>query len=208
MNDAEQVNRISGYCSTIKCEALQQNECLHIMPSAVAFIASKGKSRRVRVAFDTMCQDSFISEKVAKELNLKIDKPVELEVTGFGAETSYISTGRVNFFLSPSGQKGILYPVDALVKRGLICTPMEAVDLDISNCPHLKHLHLADRFPRKESNVDILIGLNHYLRLVSGEIIRHPQEEMSDAYPSAMKTVFGYVLLGPNLGNRLPKKKS
>ena len=108
---------------------------------------------------------------------------------GFGGERSHISTGRVKFSLSPRGEKNNLFPMDAVVKKREICTPLEAVDVDFPCCHHLKGLHLALRSPRQEARIDILIGLNDYLSLVTGDIVCHPLEDMVKDFPAAMKTV-------------------
>ena len=193
---------VAGVCSDVKETTCRRESLVQIMPSATATITNGSNSDLVRIAFDTMCQDSFISERIVKKLGLKFEHTVDLEVTGFGGERVKLHTGRVNFSLSPIGQK-TMFPINAIVKRGQICTPLEAVNIDFENCPHLKDLKIADEYARSESEVDILIGLNHYLKLVSGEIIRHPSANMQDKRPVAMNTVFGYVVFGPNTYQRL-----
>ena len=175
------------------------------MPSALAFAVNGNRSCKVRISFDTMCQDSFISERVAKNLNLLSNEVFKLNVDGFGGELSSFSTESVQFCLSSIFDKKDQFLVNALVKKGTICAPLDAVNVNFDKCSHLKGLKIADKLPRNVSKVDILIGLNHYLHLVTGDIIRHPSE--SDKYPAAMKTVFGYVLMGTNACCMVPKRR-
>ena len=72
-------NSIAG-CSIIKPLSSYEVESANIMPSAVAYITNGSKSQKIRIAFDTMCQDTFIAEDVTKRLNLKFYKDVELDV--------------------------------------------------------------------------------------------------------------------------------
>ena len=65
-----QTNVDSSHCSAIKCLASREEYDSSIMPSALAFASNGKQSCPDRIAFDTMCQDSFISENIAKNLNL------------------------------------------------------------------------------------------------------------------------------------------
>ena len=167
-----------------------------IMPSAVVTLhASNGNSKHVRVAFDTMCQDSFIKEDLVKELGMKYEKNLHMDVNGLGEKISSMRTGRVTFDLSKCNDSSKIFSVDALVRPGRICSPLEPVEIDWSRCSHLSSLEIADELPHNDCEVDVLVGLNHYLKLVSGTLIRHPSD---DEVPAAMETVFGYGLIGKN----------
>ena len=39
-----------------------------------------------------------------------------------------------------------------------VCTPLEAVPVDILKYQYLKGLKLADSYPRQSANIDILLG--------------------------------------------------
>ena len=179
----------------VSCSSPRKNAD-KIMPSAIATIhAGNGKSKTVRIAFDTMCQDSFIREKTVLELGMNYEKNLQMDVSGFGEKISSMKTGRVSFGLSKFNESVNIFHVDALVRPGKICAPLEPLDIDWSRCSHLKYLDIADELPHLESEIDVLIGLNHYLKLVTGSLVRHPSD---DCVPAAMETVFGYVLMGMN----------
>ena len=106
---------------------------------------------------------------------------------------SSLRTGRVTFSLSKVNCDEKIFNIDGLVRSGRICSPLEPVNIDKNRCKHLKDLEIADEFPRSDAEVDILIGVNHYLKQVSGTIIRHPSD---DTVPAAMETVFGHIIIG------------
>ena len=91
-----------------------------IMPSAMVFAVNGRQSCPVRIAFDTMCQDSFVTERVVNALQLYGGEQFDLEVEGFGGEKSYFTSKRVEFGLSPMTEKDKVYGINALVKRGRI----------------------------------------------------------------------------------------
>ena len=49
------------------------------MPSASVFAVNGRQLCPVRIAFDTMCQDSVVSERIAKALNLVGGSKFDLE---------------------------------------------------------------------------------------------------------------------------------
>ena len=59
----------------------------------------------------------------------------------------------------------------------------------------MKNINISDelQLPNGESEVDVLKGMNHYLKLVTGSLVRH---SFDDCLPEMMETVFGYILLG------------
>ena len=167
-----------------------------VMPSAVAYLrVGNDVSYPVRIGFDTMCQDSFIRESVVRRLGIRYDKNITMQVNGFGERVSTMNTGRISFGLSKYPNGGTVYPVHALVRPGRICSPLDEVTIDWNRCTHLQGLDIAEKFPRPESEIDILIGVNHYLKLVTGSVVKHPTD---DGVPSAIETVFGYVVMGMN----------
>ena len=183
-----------------------------IMPSAIVTIhAENGNVKPIRIAFDTMCQDSFIREETALELGMEFGKDLRMDISGFGEKVCTMQTGRVSFGLSRSRRNGKdrpvgkdIFVVDALVRPGKICAPLEPIDIDWGKCTHLNGLDIADELPHLDSAIDVLIGVNHYLKLVTGSLIRHPTD---DHVPAAMETVFGYVLIGVNQRSKSMESK-
>ena len=76
-----------------------------------------------------------------------------------------------------------------------ICDPVHTCSIDTSDVAyqHLSGLQLAD--PGTDGNdlqIDLLIGSDHYWRVVTGEIVK------GESGPTAIKTLFGWVLSGPS----------
>lgn len=75
-----------------------------------------------------------------------------------------------------------------------ICHPVEdqAINFAQSKYAHLQGLPLADRNPEGlPLDIDILIGLNDYSRIVGTKQIR------GDLGPVALNSALGYILSGP-----------
>ena len=62
----ETKNSTQGYCSMVKPFTSKEVEPINIMPAIIVFATNGFKSQKVRIAFDTMFQDTFITEEVAK----------------------------------------------------------------------------------------------------------------------------------------------
>ncbi|CAB3998287.1 Hypothetical predicted protein, partial [Paramuricea clavata] len=73
-----------------------------------------------------------------------------------------------------------------------ICSPL-SMKLDVEAHPHLHGLQLADSSLSKDvpTNIDILIGSDHYFDVVTDEIRRGQRG------PVAINTIFGWVISGP-----------
>lgn len=80
------------------------------------------------------------------------------------------------------------------IKDGVVCSPLEPVEIDVEDYPYLKEVHLSDPLPRKEVNVDILLGLSHVHAFETGKTIKPKNPENA---PTLTETVFGYIVSGP-----------
>ena len=165
-----------------------------IMPSVIVQLRHQNRSIPVRLAFDSMCQDTFISKGVADQMNLRPKSQAKFCISGFGESSTSVTTGRVEFELLRTPHSRQTFMIDAIVKPGNICSAFEPIEIDWDECPHLKDLDLAESALPQGGEVDILVGLNHYLKLVEGTIVRHPQ---NPDLPAALATVFGFVVFGP-----------
>ena len=76
-----------------------------------------------------------------------------------------------------------------------ICPPVtdQPIEIAKSNFSHLQDLNLADSNGNNSSlEIDILIGVDHFWELFTGEILK-----VLPYSPTAMKSLFGWVLSGP-----------
>jgi len=74
----------------------------------------------------------------------------------------------------------------------VITKDLRAVDVSTEKYEHLKDIKFTEQYPRREVQVDILIGCPYYTDLITGEVVRgqKPKE------PVALATRLGYVLTG------------
>ena len=75
-----------------------------------------------------------------------------------------------------------------------ICDPLSCQPImhASKNFKYLSHLDLADQCPEQDCvEIDILIGCDHYWKLVTGQVLREEDG------PVAMSTRLGWVLSGP-----------
>ena len=78
---------------------------------------------------------------------------------------------------------GEISPMSAL-NFPIICTPL-GTKVDVSDYAHLQDLNLADCTNDDPQCVDVLIGSDHYLDFITGEVIRGENE------PVAIDSKFG-----------------
>ena len=78
----------------------------------------------------------------------------------------------------------------------LICEALsgQVITRALDNYPHLVGLDLAEIGTGTTKKVDVLIGSDHYWKVVSGEIVR------GSTGPTALKSRFGWILSGPLSG--------
>ena len=79
-----------------------------------------------------------------------------------------------------------------------ICDPVRTCSMDTSSvaCGHLSGLELADPgVDGKDLEIDLLIGSDHYWKVVTGRIVR------GDNGPTAIETRLGWILSGPSATN-------
>ncbi len=171
------------------------NEGEEILPTVQARAVSGDKSVIVRLALDTMSQKTFITEKMAKLLSLQPTGQKTIAVHGFGGNVvkENVSSVRVDLF-ALDGHEHI--SVEAYVKKGFICSPMQAVQVDIDQWPHLRDLNLSDPNVPENAEIDMLIGQAPFQHIVKGDVVK-PQAGDRSKQPSAWNTIFGYAVMGP-----------
>ena len=72
----------------------------------------------------------------------------------------------------------------------VICSPI-SLSVDVSEFPHLRSLSLADSPSTQERRIDMLIGMNYYYQIVTGEVVK------GNSGPVAVNSKLGWLLSGP-----------
>ena len=155
---------------------------------------SQNRTRRVRALLDTGSQRSYISLEAAKALQLTSRGTETLRIQTFGTDTDSEKTcHRVQFDITTKNRS--ILTMEALA-TSIVCQPFnnQATLEAVEKHPHLKKLHLADPSRAEdEIRVDLLVGLDYYWSLVTGNIRKCKQGDG----PTAVQTRLGWVLSGP-----------
>ncbi|XP_003370011.1 Pao retrotransposon peptidase superfamily [Trichinella spiralis] len=154
---------------------------------------SNGKNeikRTVNCILDSGAQRSFVKREVVESLGLNGPKE-HITISGFNQRNEHRKLMRVELRLKGVDNDNFCVINSLCVSH--LCgkvppnPPMEEHE-------HLKGLKLADLFPRGEVEIDLLIGIDHYYDIVLNEIKR-----VDTSKPTAVKTIFGWVVCGKNI---------
>ncbi|XP_064644692.1 uncharacterized protein LOC135498364 [Lineus longissimus] len=163
-----------------------------LMQSAMAKIESKSAVSKARVLFDSGSGVSFISRRKSKEMQLK-GKEMDADFTLAGGSCMKLKTERVQFRLSSliPNWKGETFEIVAYV-IDKPSAPLQEVDVDLTNLPHLQGLQLADNYPRKEpEEIDVMLGIEDTLHILLPDQVTGPR-----GMPIGQKSHFGWILSG------------
>lgn len=163
-----------------------------ILSSTAQVVVSsmEGRSLPLRALINTGADRTFLSERAAQALKLK-RKKVHVRVTGLGE--------RFNCHVKHSARIQLISPLDYARKveaDALIIPSIAArnttLKSKLSELPQFQKLKLADPDPVNNSRIDLLIGLD-----IFGSILTEGLHKGSSREPSALNTIFGWILFGP-----------
>ena len=150
------------------------------------------KTIEVRMLFDSGSQNSYVTDRVRRSLQLEPTGGQTLSIAAFGASKEQIQVCPiVSIGLCKRG-----YPDTTLLFHVVptICNPLtsQPITASVEANEHFVNLEFADSAEGSAYlPVDMLIGCDHYWDLVTGSICR------SEKGPTAIGTKFGWVLSGP-----------
>lgn len=148
-----------------------------------------GNYHKVRALLDCGSMANFITKKCANRLGLPKFKS-NVSINGLGHMQTSANLGGLTCEVSPIDNPTSTFKLDAVILEK-ICTPMPHINLEPNSFSHISHLQLADPEFNISSSVDLLLGADIFpLILQNGRIEGHEQE------PSAINTVFGWILMG------------
>ena len=143
----------------------------------------------IRLMFDGGSQRSYITERVKEVLGLDTECSEVVNIKTFGSETTKTQTVDVvtaSIHLKEGTEISISFSTVPLICEPLSCQP---VAYSKRQYRHLSGLDLAD-YSRvgEELQIDALIGLDHYWRLVTGRVVH------GESGPTAIYTQLGLYL--------------
>ena len=145
----------------------------------------------LRLIFDSGSQRSYITQRARRKLSLRALGRKELVISTFGNGSRKQSCEVVKATLETREERDLEL---TLLVIPLICEPITSMALKdgIQGYDHLRDLDLEDSIGNGEVvNFDILIGLDHYWNVVSGEVVRGSNG------PTAVYSKLGWLLSGP-----------
>ena len=129
------------------------------------------------------------------------DTTLSLNVAG-GGTTSETKEKEVSFCLESADGRYKTPTITATTTK-TISTELREIPISTDKFPHLRGIKFTEDFPRGPTIVDVMIGVEHYNRLLTGSPIKgKPDEPM--ALPTKLGyilTKLGYILTGSFLGN-------
>lgn len=150
----------------------------------------KGRYVPIRILIDSGSQRSFISLNCAQNLGLKMHfNPQALR--GFGDSLIKGGDHQTRCILVP---QNCLYPrleTNAVVVSNITDSMPTCPIPTYINEHFRRHYNLADNLFGKPGPVDFLLGADLFGRILTGRCIDR------EGYPSALQTIFGWVIIGP-----------
>ena len=147
----------------------------------------------VNVLFDTGSQQTFISDRLVKELNLAPLHQINMEVSEF------LNTEESNMKLSE--YETVVKSIRNDRKRVItalgvtkICNELknQSYGIAVEKYSFLQNLQLANQVHLGNTNIDLLTGADTY-----GEFVTSETQQDKSCSLVAQKSIFGYLVSGP-----------
>ena len=185
--NTEVIATTSAYCGSVRAPVLLQTA------RALVFkITDPQRRLEARIMFDSGSQRSYITQEFADALSLSPQCSETMLIRTFGSQSEarqvcdVVSLGMVT-----KDGRSLQFSV---LTVPFICEPLTSQPTLYAseNYPHLANLELADYANEQdELSVDVLVGSDHYWKLVTGDIVS------AEVGPTAVRTRLGWVLAGP-----------
>ena len=160
------------------------------MTSQVLLHSASGKQVMVRALLDPGASISLITNRVVQHLQLK-KTPQHIVITGAQGSDTGISSHAVDVCVLPVHSKKEKLSLYVSVVSKVTCDlPLQEAS-SVKQLSHLKDLAFADSTFDKPCQIDLLLGCN-----ILQDIISQDVRWGTSSQPIAIKTIFGWALLG------------
>ena len=139
---------------------------------------------------DTGSQRTYITKQFCKKVHAPIHQKESMIIGGFWGSTTQLKEYDVVKVTLAGDKFNDAVQKEAVVVEKVCSSVKGPRGVNIDMYPHLKGLSLAEADANKSQEIQILIGLDHYWDIVTGETIK------GDLGPIATATKFGYILSG------------
>ncbi|XP_052245580.1 uncharacterized protein LOC127854555 [Dreissena polymorpha] len=161
-----------------------------VLKTAIAPVSSSHNTTDAAILVDEGAQRSFITRKLADDLQLESDGIETLSLTGFGGSNnrSLQQLERTTVYIVSKRKK---IPVSVLIVP-TIAAPIRCGYLrSTAELPYLRGLKLAHSVKGDTLfDISLLVGADHYWDIVEDHVVRGNG-------PTAVKSKIGYLLSGP-----------
>lgn len=161
-----------------------------LLATAVVHILDGARNYQpIRVLIDSGSQSNFVTDKCVQRLRLPRTH-LSTTIYGLNEMSSFSSKGLAHCVVRPmTGSEPVLSFEAIIVPK--LCSDMPSFDLQEPSWEYLSGLDLADKTFYLSRGIDLLLGADLFVQLLrSGRITG------GAGLPSAVETVFGWVLLG------------
>ena len=147
----------------------------------------------VNVLFDTGSQQTFISDRLVKELKLTPLRQINMEVSAFlNTEESNLKLSEHEIVVKSicNDQRRVITALGV----PKICSELknQSYRIAVEKYSFLQNLQLANQTHLGNTNIDLLIGADTYWKFVTGETQRDKSSSLV-----AQKSIFGYLASDP-----------
>lgn len=168
--------------------SLNSSATLSVLATAnVKVLDDQGKPHVVRALLDPGSQSNFITESLVEKLGLQRSS-VNFQIMGIGEALSTTSNSKVNIMLM-SNINDYSERISCLVLTK-ITQSIPTFSFDISNWGIPQNLKLADESFNLQSDIDILLGVDIFYKILLMKQIR------KQGIPTLQKTRLGWVVGG------------
>ena len=146
-----------------------------LLKTAIAEVESEGYCSYANILFDEGAQKSFITQKMADELNLRSKGTDTIRLASFGSKNEDLNHRRLNraeIYLKTDNQEKV--KLDVLIVSTIAAVPLQTGAQDrASKLPYLKGIKLAHPVTRdNEFDISLLISADQYWSVVEDKVIR------------------------------------
>ncbi|CAB0040511.1 unnamed protein product [Trichogramma brassicae] len=175
---------------TVNAHATTTDAEVLLATAMILVVAADGRALPVRALIDPCSERTFITWRVAQQLNLKIARIQPLNVVGLGATTSSRAHSEIHCRVKSARQADFAMDLQMLVMTDLTqYLPQNKLSLEV--WPHVRSLRLADPRFGQPAKVDCVLGADVYSTIILNGLVKGPV-----GTPVAQDTVFGWILTG------------
>ncbi|XP_025204443.1 uncharacterized protein LOC112601188 [Melanaphis sacchari] len=167
----------------------QRSRSVLLGTASVNVLDIAGCSRPVRALIDSASQVSIISSACVQRLGLRRE-PWTVPVSGIAGQSVQTIDGKVQISIQLVDDSGTIV-LDAW-SMPKITGSLPAVQLPTFVRDKCSHLNLADPKFDSPAPVELLLGADVFPR-----VLRSGREDLGTGFPTALETIFGWILLGP-----------